>query len=73
MPACEIGGGESWPEGCGIHFHPTPEAAPIEFRGKFRYSGDADEFVRQVFPCAHRLAERGVGSSPTFYLRQIAP
>ncbi len=35
---------------------------PIEFPGKFAYAKDADEFVRQETPCAHRLAERGVGS-----------
>jgi hypothetical protein len=35
---------------------------PIEFPANFAYAKDADEFVRQSFPCAHRLAERGVGS-----------
>jgi len=30
----------------------------VEFPSISRYSDHADEFVRQVIPCAHRLAER---------------
>jgi hypothetical protein len=40
----------SWPKGDTGHNQPLAQIAmPIEFRGKSRYSGGADEFVRQGF------------------------
>jgi len=37
---------------------PPAAAPPIEFPRNLAYPKDADEFVHQETPCAHRLAER---------------